>query len=324
MVDNILNFYRSRISRRGATQYERALKNKTRDFNHYFKNALNLETCFIDGVEAKAVFQDHSQSNNKDLSDDKYLIVENETSVDVGSYVIWRDSPWLVFTEEFKTIPTHQQLKIKTVNENIKWIKNEKICNNGEGWGAHVQNQTLYTLGVAKSGHFLDVVNAKMMMYMKYNQDTSQLKIGDRIFIGHGVYKIMFSDIVSRKGLINFLLEQDTIGENDNVELGIADYWESGKLPSEDKEPTETPVINGSSQGRISRTYKYTIQEGFEVDEWIVDTAGVQSIEILERTNTLITLRVIDDNRNVGSQAVLYAKVGDALTNIVIRISSKF
>lgn len=319
-----VSLLKNKASRRGSNAYERASKNKARDFAEYFQSTLNLEDCLIDEVPSKAVFQDHSQSNNKDLSDDKYIIVPNEVRIGIGSYVKWRETPWLVFTEEFKTIPSHQQLKIKIVNETIKWVKNKKICNNGDGWGAYVQNQTLYTLGIARQGNHLDLVNSKMMLYMQNNEETRELAVGDRIFIGFTVYKIMFRDGVSRNGLINYLLEEDTIKSEDNKDLRIADYYKPDVLDKEVVTPEESPVIKGEGQARIGRTYKYTIQEGYKVDEWIVDTEGSSSIEILERDETMITIRIKDERRNVGSTVSLMAKTSNSISSFLIRISSKF
>lgn len=318
------DLYKKKMARRGANPYERAFNQKSRDFEQYFNNTLNLESCEIDKMPTKAVFQDHSQSNNKDLSDDKYIIVPNSVDIQVGSYVSWRDSEWLVFTEEFKTIPSHQQLKIKIVNENIKWIENKKICNGGNGWGAYVQNQTLYTLGIARQGHHLDLVNSKMMLYMQNNEETRALCVGDRIFVGFTVYKIMFRDGVSRNGLINYLLEEDTLKSTDNTELRIADYYKEQELDREDIYPDEVPVINGDGQGRLSRIYTYTIQDGYVVDEWIVDMAGASLVEILERDEKTITLKIKDIKANVGTTATLMAKVNGKYTSFPIRISNKF
>ncbi|QYH50983.1 hypothetical protein G6O70_00005, partial (plasmid) [Liquorilactobacillus hordei DSM 19519] len=168
------------------------MRNKTREFENYFNNALNKENCFIDGRATQAIFQDQSQSNNKDLSDDKYLILPNVITCEVGSYINWRLEEWLVFTEEFKTIPTHQQLKIKHVNQKLKWVTDydkHSISNNGAGWGAYVQNQTLYTLGVSFTGNHLSLINAKMMLYVKNTDETKKIAIGDRFFISGNVYK---------------------------------------------------------------------------------------------------------------------------------------
>lgn len=319
-----------RMANRGTSQRERMLRNKQRAFERYYNNTLNLHQCLVDGRPEELIFQDHSQSNNKDLSDDKYVVCKNDVKISIGSYIDWMDRRWLVFTEEAKTIPSHQQLKIKLVNETIKWIKNGKICNNGKGWGAYVQNQTLYTLGVSRQGNFLDLVNAKMMMYMQNNEETAQLETGDRIFIGYGVYKVMFKDIVSRRGLINYLLEEDTMSSLDNKELGIADYYKPENSDAIKGKPEEIvedeilePEISGNQQARIGRAYEYVVNNT-DVDEWMFDAIGSNTIEIIDSDRHKISIRVIDDRRNVGQVATLYARNRDKIGSLVIRIATKF
>lgn len=321
------------MNRIGSNSYDRNMKSKCREFELYFKNSLNKETCYIEGVKTEAIFQDHSQSNNKDLSDDKYVILPNSVSCSVGNYITWRSQDWLVFTEEFKTIETHQQLKIKVVNENMKWIKNGKICNNGKGWGAYVQNQTLYTLGVSNAGHHISVINAKMMLYMQDNKETRQLGISDRLFIGRNVYKIMFADTVSRSGLINFLLEEDTIGSDDNKELLIANYYskinkeeEPEKVVEREDPAKEGVKINGSDSMKISRTYTFTIDDGYKVTEWGVNTLETENpVVIMERDESKVTLKVNNDNRLIGNKIVLIANVdGVGYISKSIRITKRF
>lgn len=313
--------YLAKMNRIGANRYERTMKNKAREFVNFFESALNKEPCLIDGKPAQAVFQDHSQSNNKDLSDDKYLILPNETVAGIGSYVTWRDSEWLVFTEEDKTIPTHQQLKIKEVNWKIKWVKpNKEVV----GYGAYVQNQTLYTLGVDYSGELLSVVNGKMMMYMQNNDDTRDIRIGKRVFIGDDVYKILFSDRVSRNGLINFLMEEDTINENDNKELGIADYWGSAEV--EEVETTMSEIA-GNETAKIGSIETYTISTGDSVSEWVFDTmeGSEQPFYVMERTQTQISLQFKNDFRYVGQTINIIATLdtGD-IVSLPVRVIKKF
>lgn len=351
--------FRSRMKRDGETRYDRMLDRKSREFVEYFSNTLNQENCLIDGKAAKAVFQDQSQSNNKDLSDDKYMVVPNSVLIDVGSYVSWRDASWLVFTEEFKTIPTHQQLKIKHVNQQIKWVtdyKTKAISNNGKGWGAYVQNQTLYTLGVEFSGNHIALANGKMMLYIKNTPETDQLTVGKRIYVGGRVFTIEFTDEVSRIGLINLLLAQDTENpEVDNRELGVADYWlpeehhgadngdntgnnndsseNSGNEPEQPTKPTEVDwEIKGSSTARLGRTSEYSAVEidkdgketPIKVDEWLAEDIEDVPFYILDHDEDGVSLRVKDDYRYVGHKATLMARYNGEVKNIVITIINKF
>lgn len=325
-----IDSYKKKMKRMGANSYERNLKNKSREFEIYFDKALNKESCIIDGKETKAIFQDHSQSNNKDLSDDKYVILPNDVECSIGSHVTMREQEWLVFTEEFKTIPTHQQLKIKIVNERIKWIKDGDICNKGTGWGAYVQNQTLYTLGVSTAGNHISVINAKMMLYMQNNAETRKLGIADRIFIGTNVYAIMFADTVSRKGLINFLLEEDTIGTDDNRELKIANYYSKINKKDKPKEDKPREVINyeikGDDSVKVGKTIVLTLGEDVKAEEWLVEnTESITVATIMERNDTSITLKISNDNRLVGKTFTVMCKVKDkGYTSKPVRITKKF
>lgn len=326
-MEDYRDLYLSKMNRMGASRYDRALKLKQREFVNFFENALNKEPCYIDGREAYAIFQDHSQSNNKDLSDDKYVILPNETPADVGSYIVWRDQEWLVFTEEVKTIPTHQQMKVKVVNWNIKWLNDDgEIVNNGNGYGSYVQNQTLYTLGVAYQGDLISVVNGKMMMYMQNNEDTRKIKIGTRVFIGVDVYKILFADTVSRSGLINFLMEEDTVTENDNRELGIADYWNKVSLPKDDSRP-EIEKIVGSETAKIGSIQTYTVSNDAEVAEWILESidGSNQPFYVLERDTEKISLQFKDDFRYVGQTTNIIAMLASGdIVSLPVRIIKKF
>lgn len=309
---NYKKYYKDKIARRGNSIYERNYKQKQREFDLYFRDTLNSSYCLIDGEESKLVFQDHSQSNNKDLSDDKYIIAENKTNIHVGSYVDWDDSQWLVFTEEHKTIKTHQQLKVKIVNESIKWIKDGVISNNGNGWGAYVQSQTLYTLGVTVSAN-LSTVDSKMMMYMQNNEETRKLKTNDRLFVGLKVYKIKMIDFVSRPGLINYLMEEDTLNEAyDNPALRIADYYR--KFENNENEKPETKIeIIGESAPRVSKTYTYNLSDEAVVSEWILEFLGSDKTfaYITSKSEDSMTLQIKNDARYIGETVNLIAKLSN-------------
>ena len=335
--------FRARVKSIGGTTRERTINRVQHNFEKYFDDPLNKEACTIDGVPTYAVFQDQSQSNNKDLSDDKYVIVPNDVEIGVGSYIEWRDNAWLVFTEEVKTIPTHQQVKIKHVNRNIKWLvdKDKKtICNNGNGWGAYVQNQTLYTLGVSFSGDHLPLANAKMSVYIKDTPETRNIKVGARIFIAGQVYKVEFADYVSRTGLINWLLDEDTKNpDRDNFALEIADYYTSGvpkdtippeshKSDSKDEKPKVDWLIEGETRMRLGRSYVFTAKDtegnDVNVEEWTVGSLEDSPVYILEKNEHSLSLKVKDDYRCVGNQVSIAAKVNGEYKNISAKVIKKF
>lgn len=316
------SLYKRKMTAKGITPYERRFIQKSRSFNNWFDNSLAKESVIIDGVQQYAVFADQNLNNNKELSDDKYIMVKNGSNMQVGSLVVWRNLNWLVFSDENKTIQTHKQAKVKESNGFIKWMIGNKISGDGNGHPAYIQNQTLYTLGVSTSGNDMWIVNAKMTMYLPLNKETLTIKVGQRIFIGDMVFQVMFKDSVSRKGLVNFLLEQDFVNESrDNLELGIADYYTG--LATDDnneQEPSSAVkevIVKGSDKARIGALVKYEasvfenelqLDEG--ITEWtIADVDGVA--KVVEQTPKYISIRIENNFKLVGSVISIIGKTAD-------------
>lgn len=326
-MTDYLDTYQLKMRRRGRNRYERNYNKKKRSFNYWFAQALNKEECLVDGVPAELVFQDHSQSNTKGLSDDKYVIADNMTKIDIGSYIEWRDMEWLVYNGEQKTIPTHQQYQIQEVNWTVKWLRNGEIINNGKGYGAHVRNQTLYTLGVSFVGDLASLANAKMMMFLQANDDTRNIKIGQRLYIGRKVYKILFVDEISRDGIVNCLMEQDQEHKDyDNPELRIADYYRGGKNPSMNAQvkpdnptdnqanSTEKVELTGTEQARISSTHIFRLSETKHVvTEWNVVNFNSNNnpFQIKRKDEKEIELHFKDEFRNIGDSVTIFATLDD-------------
>ncbi|HFI0463186.1 TPA: hypothetical protein ACGO1T_000530 [Streptococcus suis] len=319
MSRDYFKYFQDKVNLRGALSSDRNFNRQQREFDLYFLNAPNKNLCKINGQDAELVFIDQNQSNNKDLSDDKYVIARNGTDIKVGDYIIWSDTEWLAFTEEYKTIRTHQQLKVKHVNETIKWIRNGEIINDGKGYGAYVQSQTLYTMGVATS-NTLHVVDSKMSLYIQNNKDTQELQMGERIIVGRRAYKLNFIDDVSRPGLISFLLDEDTLSEYDNIELGVADYGkyfgksdiEKPTIENTDSDrDTDGFEIVGNDRVKVGSTYHYATV-GFSAKSWSIESLfSDQPFIVQNSSGNSLTVVVKDDYKLIGKKANIVAITDD-------------
>ncbi len=103
-----------------------------------------------------------------------------------------------------------------------------------------------------------------------------------RVIIDGLAYKIVGSDPVSMKGLITLGLELSTIDSiNDNLELGIADYWNNIKQPTP---PPEDLVIECEWDDlEIGGTNTYTIDTNNIVtwglsDNGVIATLGLTGV----------------------------------------------
>ena len=101
-----------------------------------------------------------------------------------------------------------------------------------------------------------------------------------RVIIDGLAYKIVGSDPVSMKGLITLGLELSTIDSiNDNLELGIADYWNNIKQPTP---PPEDLVINCEYDDLIiGETNTYTITTDNTVTWGLSDNGVIATLGLI-------------------------------------------
>ena len=186
-----------------------------------------------------------------------------------------------------------------------------------------------------------------MSVYIKDTPETRNVTVGTRIFIAGQVYKVEFADYVSRVGLINWLLDEDTKNpERDNFELEIADYYDgSGKDNSKTDKKSDTPPegsdsssdndqskvewqIEGDQKVRLGRTYTFKIGvtsgETPKVEEWTIGDIEDLPFYIQEKNEESLTVRVKDDYRYVGHTISIAAKINGEYKNIVVKVIKKF
>lgn len=343
------NIFGHRSNVRGSSVRGRKMHLKQRSFDKFFDSTLTANDVLIDGIKETVVIQDQTQNNNKDLSDDKYVVAKNMTKIHVGSVMEWSDRKWIFFSREEKTIHTHQQFKIRPSNYTMKFIdKNGDVCNGGKGVPSVIQNQTLYTLGVATGGNNAWIVNAKMLMYLVDDEFSKDIGIDTRVFIGESIYRIMFKDNVSRKGISHFLLEEEMINEKiDNIELQVADYYkyydkdgnrltnvESGNGSNTDTETGTTSnirlEIDGFSDIAIGESQRYSIkifvndvEVQDDIESWlIVDDRKV--VKINEKNGRYITIYAEDNFSNIDEMINIIAEYKGVIVNKTVTISSPY
>lgn len=123
-----------------------------------------------------------------------------------------------------------------------------------------------------------------------------------RILIDGLAYKIVGSDPASMKGLLTLGLELDTKSPNDNLELGIADYYNNIAPPT----PEPTLQIIGDSELCIGDTNTYTITTN-NVVTWGITNNGVNVTLGLTGVNGECTVYAKYDTKLIGKTETLTA-----------------
>lgn len=221
----------------------------------------------------------------------------------IGSYVYMEDEDgnwkwWLLVALDER--PQFRQYHILECNWTLKWVVNNTI----HSCLAVQRYQNSYSSGL-QSGSRITGVDDMTAIWTPTNPSTQTIGYNQRFLISDIgripalCYEVSKISDTSPIGLIKFSLTQTQFNEHtDNVDLMIADYWESHIEPTEPEKPiepdvpvnpdTETEPTVGTAEIKYSGT-KPTIKvggstktftpvfslEGVIADKWYVSEGDI-------------------------------------------------
>lgn len=249
----IWDTYESRVCAQGKTKREAALFRTSRRLREKLPDSLSYHNVIVDNEERCAVIDDSDNLNEKIM-----LSLPGEDFT-CGSLVEWADNHWLI-TEKDANTELRARVKLLQCNFLLKWIDASHVLH--EQWCV-IEDGTKYLTGEYEDrDFFVTRGDSRIAMTIARNNDTvnfarnyrfliddpessemnaylltKPLKVG-KTYNGHGVYSFVLQEVVST--------------DNDNFELGIADYY----LHFPKDKTLETGNDNGKNDGSESDTGK--------------------------------------------------------------------
>lgn len=236
---NTWDLYQRRIDAKGGTRRNAALQREVRMLNSKLPNTLSYHTVTIDEVEKQV------EIINTDNLDIKFIHTLPGEDIDCGSLINWMGYHWLV-TERDANTEINTKAKIVQCNYLLKWVNDSgKIC---EQW-CIIEDGTKYLTGEYEDRNFIvtrgdsriAMTIAKNTETLKFNRDFRFLiddpESGEKLaYLLTKPLKV--GQVYNGKGVYSFVLQEATTTDDDNQELGIADYY---KYFSKDNTNNETP-----------------------------------------------------------------------------------
>lgn len=321
------DLYRKRLTQNGSTRQERELNQKRKDFETYMMNSLTKHQFKVYGSN---VLQDCTIVDidrvNRD-GDEKSLLCRYNADIKVGDEIhLINDGHWIVVEEEYQTIPSNRYFKIRPCNYKLKWMDNKNIIH--ERWVKAI-DATMYSVGI-KYLDAKEVLDGKLQIYISYDNETRELISGKNIFFYKFTYKLTFDSyggLIQHEneskeyGFLKFTLKQREITTDDNMELGICDYYNREIKPIEP--PKEDginiigkDVINGMDSCEY---YATKILNGIEMPtEWdyYIDFNG-NNEKIVKYSISNNKIIIIANSEDITGEIVLKA-TNKANTNEII------
>lgn len=170
-------------------------------------------------------------SSSKD--EEKKIISKHDEPLSRGDVIEWDSKFWLLEKLE----PYHDIFTTGTILEGLSLIK--WLDNNGNIQGTWVSQKSQSSNIGVDEGRVLSLPDDRRNIIIQNNEDTSKIVKNSRFILEGGAWKVVATNKLT-SGLIYVTLEEDLINKDlDNVELGIADYYNN--IPEYDIQ-----IVNGS------------------------------------------------------------------------------
>lgn len=254
--------YQSRIEARGGNKRNSALIRETRFINNHLPDSLSYQEVEIYPAEygfniesnAEHVVTQNVAIINSDNLDEKTICSLPSEDIELGSLIHWMNNYWLVCERDANTT-VYTKAKLVQCNHLLKWVSptNEIM----EQW-CIIEDGTKYLTGELENRDFVATRgDSRISMQIARNQHTVAFDREYRFLIDdpetpHKLAYLLTKPlkrglIYNSQGTFKFVLQEVTATEDDNHELGIADYYKHFPKPSTSSGSTDTGSSGSSS-----------------------------------------------------------------------------
>lgn len=221
---SVWDTYFTRTGLSGKTARDRAVLHTQNAILNKSVNSLSSHNVMINDT-----LQNVTILNTEELDVKKIIALPGE-SLEHGGIVDFTNSKWLI-TEIDANDEIYASGFMQRCNHKLKWLnsKGEII----EKW-CIVEDGTKYLIG-EKTMDMMSIGDARIAITIGKDDDTTELGRGKRFLVDDDgadetlAYQITkpnrLFNIYDGKGVYRYILNEVNVTDNDNLELGIADYY---------------------------------------------------------------------------------------------------
>lgn len=252
-------------------------------------------------------------NNDKKALDEKNMYTKISENIDVGCYIYFDNSFWLVIFKEHKTINDKKHFIVRRCNQFVNYKYKGKLYR----IPVSIENLTMYSDGLA-DGVYISTEDAKRQIWFGNNPITRLLTVGTRVMLTHNtVFRIthindfeFVGNETGSDGIIKALVLQTGVLKQDDLENNIAYNGEEIEKAPDIEEEFK---IMGSDKIYMGSYDTYTINKKSIL--FYLEGSPYARLEKID--DNTCRIRVASDSKCVGQFITLIAKDKD--NNIIDR-----
>lgn len=252
---SVWDSYEGRMAIRGNSKRETMLKRELHMLGEKLPDVLSYHSVTIDDILYDVAIV------NSDNLDEKIIYSTTKDIIRGGEVINWMDNHWLV-VECDANDEIYTKAKLRQCNYLLKWIDTDSVIH--EQW-CIIEDGTKYLTGEYEDRSFVVTRgDSRIAMTIARNKNTVKFGRESRFLIDDPdaqeklSYQLTKPLKVGRnykgRGVYNFVLQEVVSTDNDNHELGIADYYKYFPkeiiYPDESEDENITSDIKPDEDGR--------------------------------------------------------------------------
>lgn len=214
MAKDSWQVYQDRLNRSGITPKDRLITNAQRVINNQFTNSPSYQIVTINGVSQEVQIIEENilyKDSNK-----KRLLCKPSETISVGDIIVWNSENWLCTDTD--NIEVYKKGIIEKCDDNLLYLDSA-----GELVTVPCVVNDRILMNVEENRYYI-LPDNQVWVVVGDNDDSAAIAEDMRFLLGGKAYKVVAIDNITRNGLITFKMHFDSIVEDDNTALGIANY----------------------------------------------------------------------------------------------------
>lgn len=243
---SIWDSYESRIAASGRSKRESVLRRELHMLSAKLSDSLSFHSVKIDNATQEVAITNSDNLNEKTIYSLPSDVVKG------GGLVSWMNNHWLIVECDANT-EIYTKAKMRQCNHLLKWIDADGKTH--EQW-CIIDDGTKYLTGEYEDREFVVTRgDSRIAMTIARNEDTVKFCRESRFLIDDPESQEKLSYLLTKPlkvgmvyntdGVYSFVLQEVVSTDDDNHELGIADYYKYfPKYPSPTQPDNEESIVD--------------------------------------------------------------------------------
>lgn len=247
---SVWDTYEKRIEAHGTSRRNAALIRESRMLSSKTKDSLSYHSVLIDGTERNV-----SITNSDNLNEKTMCSLPGEDFI-CGGLVEWADNRWLIVEKDANN-EVYTKVKLLQCNFLLKWVDDQDIIH--EQWCV-IEDGTKYLTGEYEDRNFVVTRgDSRIAMTIAKNEHTVKFGRENRFLIDDpdsfekNAYlltkPLKVGKTYNGQGIYSFVLQEVVSTDDDDMELGIADYYKH--FPKQDDSNKDDNVSDNDTGKKV-------------------------------------------------------------------------